>query len=169
MVGGYPWFCVVQGTELEQGDYLLDCPFYQAEVDGTFTRHGRDCIVLSHSCDLANDKLTTVQVCPFWPLEQMAENSPILKSTKGKEEMRKGNMSGYHLINRCQIEGHELDFVVIDFRTLFWIPLDLARQLAIAQSPRLRLLPPYREHLAQAFARFFMRVGLPIDVPRFQS
>jgi hypothetical protein len=24
----------------------------------------------------------------------------------------------------------------------------------------LRLLPPYREHLSQAFARFFMRVGL---------
>jgi hypothetical protein len=30
---------------------------------------------------------------------------------------------------------------------------------------RLRLCPPYREHLAQAFARFFMRVGLPSDIP----
>ncbi len=30
--------------------------------------------------------------------------------------------------------------------------------------PRLRLLPPYREHLSQAFARFFMRVGLPVQV-----
>jgi hypothetical protein len=30
-----------------------------------------------------------------------------------------------------------------------------------------RLLPPYREHLAQAFARFFIRVGLPVDVPPF--
>jgi hypothetical protein len=29
----------------------------------------------------------------------------------------------------------------------------------------LRLCPPYREHLAQAFARFFMRVGLPIPIP----
>jgi hypothetical protein len=32
---------------------------------------------------------------------------------------------------------------------------------------RLRLLPPYREHLSQSFARFFMRVGLPIDIPPF--
>jgi hypothetical protein len=32
---------------------------------------------------------------------------------------------------------------------------------------RLRLLPPYREHLSQAFARFFMRVGLPVDIPPF--
>lgn len=28
----------------------------------------------------------------------------------------------------------------------------------------LRLLPPYREHLSQAFARYFMRVGLPQDL-----
>jgi len=33
---------------------------------------------------------------------------------------------------------------------------------------RLRLLPPDREHLAQAFARFFMRAGLPIDIPEFK-
>jgi len=36
------------------------------------------------------------------------------------------------------------------------------------QGNRLRLLPPYREHLAQAFARFFMRVGLPADIPKFK-
>ena len=34
---------------------------------------------------------------------------------------------------------------------------------------RLRLLPPYREHLSQSFARFFMRVGLPIDTPSFTA
>ncbi len=34
------------------------------------------------------------------------------------------------------------------------------------QLGRLRLLPPYREHLSQSFARQFMRVGLPIDLPR---
>ena len=32
---------------------------------------------------------------------------------------------------------------------------------------RLRLNPPYREHLSQAFARFCMRVGLPVDIPPF--
>ena len=41
----------------------------------------------------------------------------------------------------------------------------LVRELAASQGPRLRLNPPYREHLAQAFARFFMRVGLPVDIP----
>jgi hypothetical protein len=31
---------------------------------------------------------------------------------------------------------------------------------------RPQLLPPYREHLSQSFARFFMRVGLPIPVTK---
>ena len=26
--------------------------------------------------------------------------------------------------------------------------------------------PEYREHLSQAFARYFMRVGLPVDIDR---
>ena len=33
-----------------------------------------------------------------------------------------------------------------------------------SKSDRIRVLPPYREHLSQAFARFFMRVGLPQDI-----
>jgi len=40
------------------------------------------------------------------------------------------------------------------------------RGLAQRGEPRLRLRPPYREHLSQAFARFFMRVGLPTDIKR---
>ncbi len=41
---------------------------------------------------------------------------------------------------------------------------DLETLLLNRNQPRLRLLPPYREHLSQAFARFFMRVGLPVAV-----
>jgi len=46
-------------------------------------------------------------------------------------------------------------------------PLDstgILEELVTHTGKRLRLCPPYREHLAQAFARFFMRVGLPQDV-----
>jgi hypothetical protein len=41
------------------------------------------------------------------------------------------------------------------------------REFAHQMGDRLRLLPPYREHLSQAFARLFMRVGLPADIPPF--
>ncbi len=43
-------------------------------------------------------------------------------------------------------------------------PLGGEGLLAARNEPRLRLLPPYREHLSQAFARFFMRVVLPVEV-----
>jgi maleate cis-trans isomerase len=33
--------------------------------------------------------------------------------------------------------------------------------LAALFGERVRLLSPYKEHLSQAFARYFMRVGLP--------
>ncbi|MBI2939092.1 MAG: hypothetical protein HYY04_01535 [Chloroflexi bacterium] len=43
--------------------------------------------------------------------------------------------------------------------------LDKARQAGL---PRLGLRSPAREHLAQAVARTFMRVGLPLDIPSFE-
>ena len=55
---------------------------------------------------------------------------------------------------------------VVEFHRLHSLPIDYLRQRAI-RSLRLRLMPPYREHLSQAFARYFMRVGLPLDIPAF--
>jgi len=71
-------------------------------------------------------------------------------------------------LNRCGLPGHERDFLLVDFTRVFTVDASLVRELASHQDPRLRLNPPYREHLAQAFARFFMRVGLPVDIPPFR-
>jgi hypothetical protein len=57
--------------------------------------------------------------------------------------------------------------LVVDFRSQFAVNSSTVRSLAAGQQPRLRLLPPYRDHLAQALARFYMRVGLPVDIPAF--
>jgi hypothetical protein len=48
------------------------------------------------------------------------------------------------------------------------VSTDVVREVAAEQGDGIRLLPPYREHLAQAFARFFMRVALPVDIPDFK-
>ena len=56
---------------------------------------------------------------------------------------------------------------MIDFRMQFAVKFVHLKALASSQKPRLRLLSPYREHLAQALARFYMRVGLPVDIPAF--
>jgi len=77
-------------------------------------------------------------------------------------------MVGFHVLNKCDLEGFRRDFRVVDFRRVHSLPLDFVRNMAIQSGDRIRLLPPYREHLSQAFARFFMRVGLPVDIPEFE-
>jgi hypothetical protein len=52
----------------------------------------------------------------------------------------------------------------VDFKNVYGIHFDFLLDLIRQPSPRIRLLPPYREHLSQAFARYFMRVGLPLDI-----
>jgi hypothetical protein len=57
------------------------------------------------------------------------------------------------------------DVRVVNFYEVFTVPRDFLEDvLRQRQRARLRLRPPYREHLSQAFARFFMRVGLPQPV-----
>jgi len=165
----YPWYGLAHGDQLEQGDLFVDCPIYRTTSEGGVRRDTSTVIVVSHSCDLAHDKLEIVQVCPVHSLETLAQLVEYLRSKRGREELRRGNLTGYHLLNRCTLAGFESDFLVCDFRSLFGVHLATLQQMAApTKTPRIRLLPPYREHLAQAFAKFFMRVGLPVDVEPFQ-
>jgi hypothetical protein len=74
----------------------------------------------------------------------------------------------FRSIASCDIEGFSSPVRVVSFRQVFSLPFGYIMKLANPDVPRLRLLPPYREQLAQAFARFIMRVGLPVDIPAFK-
>lgn len=123
---------------------------------------------MSQSCDLVQKKIDLVLVCPIWPLSEMEKKNDFFKKREGKETLREGNMPGYHLLNKCGIEGINREYMVVDFRNTYSLPFGLTNDIAKKQDKRLRLLPPYREHLSQAYARFFMRVGLPVDIPKFK-
>jgi hypothetical protein len=128
-----------------------------------------DVVVLTQSCDLETDKADFVLVCPIWSLVEVGNADGFLKSSSGKEALRRGQLPGYHLLNKSDLDGHVRDFRVVDFRRTVSLPIAYIKLMALKKGPRLRLLPPYREHLAQAFARFFMRVGLPVDIPPFKK
>lgn len=54
---------------------------------------------------------------------------------------------------------------IVDFHWIHTIPREFLDKFLVEQDlKRLRLLPPYREHLSQSFARYFMRVGLPENI-----
>jgi hypothetical protein len=107
-------------------------------------------------------------VCPFFSLKTFIENLPHSeqspKATKNNfESLKKGNLPGYHLLNKS-IENEILDYIVVDFRNVYGIHIENLKEIASNISPRYRLLPPYRKHLSQAFTRYFIRVGLPQDI-----
>jgi len=168
----YPWYEIVEGKELFQGDIITSCPLIippptiEDEINADVVEY--DVIIMSQSCDLVQNKLELVLVCPIWSLSEFENKNPSYKSPEMKELLRRGYLPGYHLLNRCEIDGFKTDYLVVDFRNIYSVPFDFLVELSKKRGNRLRLLPPYREHLSQAFARFFMRVGLPVDIPQFK-
>jgi len=179
-MGKYQWYEIVGGTEqILQGDFLDSSPVIvpitaiEPETIKSKTVSSQvieyDVVIMSQSCDLVAKKLDFVLVCPIWILDEFEKRNDFFKSRRGKEALRQGNVPGYHLLNKCNIEGFvTTNYLVVDFRSVYSVPFDFLADLAEKRGKRLRLLPPYREHLSQAFARFFMRVGLPIDIPKFK-
>jgi len=177
----YPWYDIVRGDDIQQGDILESCPVFILPSKLSFDPprtpsqlydvpfEARDVIVMSQTCDMvkAREKISEVLFCAIWKKSDFKNG--IMSSNRDWEYSRKGHMPGFHVLNKCDLKGFKRDFSVVDFRRLHSLPLDLARELAAKLGNRIRLLPPYREHLSQAFARFFMRVGLPVDIPEFES
>ena len=169
----YPWYEVVEDNGILQGDFIDSCPIVLPPKAVELRKVSADVIeydvvVMSQSCDLEQKKLELVLVCPIWPIKEFEEKNPSYKSNKMKELLRNGYLPGYHLLNKCKINGFGTGYLVVDFRSVYSVPFNFLVDLAGRRVKRLRLLPPYREHLSQAFARFFMRVGLPVDIPPFK-
>jgi hypothetical protein len=141
--------------------------FPQPLDEAIFSWQERDVIVMTQTCDLVpgREKVTEVLLCAAWSRSDLM--SGHLATPRGLEDARRGNLPGYHLLAASDFNSRELR--VVDFRRVYSLPLTFVRQRAARTGERLRLLPPYREHLSQAFARYFMRVGLPQDIPPFRA
>jgi hypothetical protein len=172
----YPWYDLVTGDDLEQGHLLEACPVFSPPEDlavspvteAVFRWEQRDVVVMAQTCDLVKgrEKVTEVLLCPVWARSELTEG--YLATAKGMEEARRGNLPGFYVLAACALPGVSREVRVVDFRRVYSLPLGFVRRQATATPSRLRLLPPYREHMAQAFARFFMRIGLPVDIPAFK-
>ena len=172
----YPWYRIVGGDEIEQGDIFENCPVFSPPPTltldsletATFGWEERDVIVMSQTCDLVKgrEKVTEVLLCAVWNRSELTTGD-YLATDRGMEDARRGNLPAYHVLNRCSLPDFDREYRIVDFRRVYSLPIDFLRSLAL-KGGRIQLLPPYREHLSQVFARFFMRVGLPVDVPPFR-
>ncbi len=170
----YPWYELISlSDDILQGDFVEDCPIIippkSLEEDQEITIKLLNAIVLSQSCDLENGKIEIVLVCPYSNLEEFLSSHPNSKdgSKKGREKvienLLQGNYPSYHFLQKdenCNLH----DFIIVDFKNVYGVHYDYLKSHILKIKKRTRLLPPYREHLSQAFARYFMRVGLPINI-----
>lgn len=166
----YPWYGIVEGDELQQGDIFENCPIFlpPEQMNGSETPvvkwKERDLIVISQSCNLEKDreKIQQANLCEAWRRSEF--RTGFLSKPGDLEQVRKGQVPRYHLLAPSSHSGFERELRIVDLQQVHSLPVQFLR-LRAKSEVRLRLLPPYREHLSQAFARVFMRVGLPIDIP----
>lgn len=179
------WYKIINGNNivkgenpekealLEQGDILEGLEvviptvqFLKGETSEIETEK-YDLVILTQSCDLANKKTPWIQVTPVHSLSAMQEKYSAFKDLKNLESIRRGFQHKYHMLNECSIQGSEFELSIIDFRNIFTLPYEYVQEMSTLDKNRRRMESPYKEHLAQAYARFFMRVGLPTDIPSF--
>ena len=80
----------------------------------------------------------------------------------------KNKVEGLHLLPGVDAPQNNRDALVVDFRLIVSLPIGYVTRHAEALENRPRLLSPYVEHFSQSFARFFMRVGLPSQIPAYK-
>ena len=163
------------GEHLAQGDYLLRCPipvFSQISEQSieAIDVEVRDAnlIVVTQSCDLENKKASLVAMCPIYTVEQLKTIDEKYGKADRLEEIRKGKFEGLHMLSSPDTPANNRDVRIVDFREIHSLPVQFLAAHASKLGKRWRLKSPYLEHFSQAFARFFMRVGLPSAIQKFK-
>jgi hypothetical protein len=164
----------IEGVGLSQGDFLPGClvpnfpPDFGSSSSNEVQIATADLIVVTQSCDLENKKVAFVALCPIYSLTAFEAFNPGFKKKGVWEDVRQGRREGLYLLPSPEHPENNRDALVVDFRQIISLPVDYVTAHAGKLGPRWRLQSPYLEHFSQAFARFFMRVGLPSAIPPFK-
>ena len=151
---------------LSQGDVLDACPIFGLETsagavdsEAAPVRWRERVIVLTQACDLAQTKTTKVLVALLHAAQLLVDRG-VLKAPTIRDQLRRGVVYGWYFLPAAAAPI-PLPESIIDLHDLHTVPRAVLERL-IAEGKRVcRLLPPYREHLAQHFAVTYMRIGLP--------
>ena len=187
------WYEIIgPDISLTQGDIIFDCPLLawqnntlrlegadEAEVlKSAVNGMQADVVVMTQACDLEHEKVENVILCPHVNLDEYYVSWENNRKSTGQnptdrawESCCNNICNGYiwnlAMLNDCQTKGSNIGVRIVDFSEVFTVPRSFLESLLKQRGhSRFRLLPPYREHLSQAFARFFMRVGLPISIEK---
>jgi hypothetical protein len=150
---------------VDQGDLVENCPvafvtgFDPAQMDAVeFGCEMRRVVVMTQTCDLANRKTTLATVAVTHDAHVLVERG-LLTTADVRGPVRAARVYGWYFLPASS--EHSLPEMVVDFRQIFSVPLDLLTTLCRHGHRRSRIEVPYREHLARHFAETYGRIGLP--------
>jgi hypothetical protein len=149
---------------IDQGDLIDQCPLPAIEDVRLGTaepsvRVGlQRIIILTQTCDLANEKTTTATVAEVIDAQEFVDRG-YLKPADVKGPLRAGRIWGFYFLPAQPDLG--LREMIVDLRRLHTVRLDLLLALVREGNRDGRVPPLYREHLAKHFADTYSRIGLP--------
>lgn len=128
-----------------------------------------DALILTQTCDLEKDAVKMVLLAELTPWSKFAAGIPDSDALRIKQmEVRRGYSMHLTLLQERE-HAPALPWSVVNFRHLYTVPKNLVLDHVATEGQRLRLTPPHREFVSQAFARYFMRVAVEDDLGRFDE
>jgi hypothetical protein len=151
---------------ISQGDVIEACPIFALEASGAeidlnapASRWEERVVVLTQSCDLAQNKVTRVLVAVVRSAQELVAQG-VLKASAIRDHVRRGLVYGWYFLPVAP-EPVALPECLVNLHDLHTVSRAVLERL-IANGKRVcRIVTPYREHLAQHFAVTYMRIGLP--------
>lgn len=169
-----PFWTQTEGEALAQGDLLPGCHVPQFGEDfGSSDGEAinvleADLIIVTQSCDLENNKVALIALCPIHTLTDFERANPAFSKKGAWETVRKGQQAGLHMLGSPTNPSDNRAAMVVDFGQIHSLPPAYVKRRARELGQRWRLESPFLEHFSQALARYFMRVGLPASIAPFR-
>lgn len=129
-----------------------------------------DVMVLSQTCDIIVQpngvrRVSQIVACPVWELPRLRKVQPEVDRSGFLGNVIKGHVPLWHALAPCKLPGLERPHMFLELKRILTIPVDQAEELAGQQSPRLRLLSPWREQMSYAVGTLLSRPAIPHPVP----
>lgn len=152
-------------SRVDQGDIFDGCPILEVASFNTNEIEpielGYDAsrvVVLTQTCDLANEKTTRVTVARVLMAQDLVD-AQLLKEADVRGPIRSGRVYGLYYLPKDN--GLGLPEAIVDLRQLHSVRLDLLQALSRRGNRLARIQPLFREHMAKHFADTYSRIGLP--------
>lgn len=157
------WFEEV-GQPLHQGDILFDFPLpgidFQSETQRLrLVRAVQTVIVVTQTCDIPKTPQTELLLASVYEFSEFRTFNDRYKSSAFRKTLEEGTSIAEFALPPPPDTN---EFLVASFRKLHVVPK--AYVLSSLPERMARLRSPYKEYFAQAYARFMMRVGLPMTL-----